>query len=274
MAKKVPSKVKGAPPKKAATAKPVKAQKAKPAPAKATRAETAKAAPVKAAKPAKNPICEHAIRSRQAANADDFHTLTTLDLSGARLPSLEGLAGHPTLEVLYLPKALTSLAGLADLPLLREIDAVLGKLVDISALGNNLPAIAELNFQDTKITDLSPLAACTRLKKLNVGDRVTDLSPLAKLTELEDLVIRGKLRDLSPLAGLQKLTDLNLADCGITDVSALAPLVNLQNLWLFNNGKLTDISPLASMKKLEFVVLPPSVTDTSPLSFVGQLVQN
>jgi len=28
------------------------------------------------------------------------------------------------------------------------------------------------------------------------------------------------------------------------------------------------------MKKLEFVVLPPSVTDTSPLSFVGQLVQN
>lgn len=242
--------------------------------------KTAKTAPAKTksaqpTKPAKNLVCEYAIRTRQAANADEFLTITTLDLSASRLPSLDGLAGHPTLEVLYPPK-LTSFAGLADMPRLREIYAPISKFDDISALANNLPVLEELNLQDSKVVDLSPLAACKALKKLNIGPKVVDLSPLAGLTELEDLVIRGKLGDLSPLGGLQNLTDLNIAQCSITDVSGLAPLVNLQNLWLFGNHKLSNIAALASLKKLEFVSLPPSVKDLSPLAFLprDKIVQN
>ena len=91
------------------------------------------------------------------------------------------------------------------------------------------PQIEQLNFVNTKLGDLAPLAGLTALRWLGLGrSQVSDVSPLAGLTALQQLWLgRTQVSDVSPLAGLTALRWLELSGTQVSDVSVLAGLDEL-----------------------------------------------
>jgi len=75
----------------------------------------------------------------------------------------------------------------------------------------------------------------------------------------------NQITDITPLAELTNLRQLWLNDNQITDISPLAELTNLWQLHFVSN-KITDISPLAGLSQLKDVWLSNNpITDISPL---------
>jgi internalin A len=72
----------------------------------------------------------------------------------------------------------------------------------------------DLDLEGAAVTDLSPLAGLTALRRLGIFEtQVTDLSPLAGLTALRRLgIFETPVTDLSPLAGLTNLWKLQVPD--------------------------------------------------------------
>ena len=70
----------------------------------------------------------------------------------------------------------------------------------------------EFGLRDSNITDISPLAGLTKLRRLDLPDnQISDLSPLKRLTKLEELhFYRNEITDISPLKGLTKLRYLSV----------------------------------------------------------------
>ena len=139
-----------------------------------------------------------------------------------------------------------------------------------------LTKLTRLNLSQNKISDLLPLAGLTNLEYLSLeavyircdeSDTSTlDLSPLAGLTKLTDLALSyNNILDISPLASLTALERLNISKNHISDISPLVSLTKLVNL----NGqenRIADVSPLSGLAALQEVVLPVNeISDTSPL---------
>lgn len=77
---------------------------------------------------------------------------------------------------------------------------------------------------------------------------VTDISPLAALTELRSLNLLNNLdlTDITPLAKLSKLTDLNLSGTLVKNIKPLSALTELRSL-ILDCEELRDISPLEGL---------------------------
>ncbi len=103
----------------------------------------------------------------------------------------------------------------------------------------------------TKLTNLDPVPAFVRLKKLEFSDtKIHDLGPLAALTLLKELICpRNPVSDLSPLAGLKSLVTINVEN---TQVTSLEPLSGLDSLEVLNcsGTNVKDLEPLAGLSKL------------------------
>ena len=132
--------------------------------------------------------------------------------------------------------------------------------------------LEELWISGDQISDLSPLASCTKLIFLEVWDtRVRDLSPLANLIQLEQLEFRGYITDISPIAGLTNLTRLRFYGDGIADISAVADMTKLTRLG-FRHHELTDISALNKLTNLEHLELfENDISDLEPLRNMTKL---
>ena len=121
---------------------------------------------------------------------------------------------------------------------------------------------------DNSISDISPIAGLTNLKRLDLSriDILSDISPLATLSNLEWLSLRNNnISDISALARLTNLTWMDLAGNEISDVSPLATLSNLKQLELHNNN-ISDISALARLTNLTWLnVSENEISDLSPL---------
>ncbi|WP_234122669.1 leucine-rich repeat domain-containing protein [Clostridium hydrogenum] len=70
---------------------------------------------------------------------------------------------------------------------------------------------------------------------------------------------------------LDKITDLGLRSCGISDISGIENLVNLQTLYL-NNNSITDITPIKNLTNLQNLCLTGNqITDISPIKNLTNL---
>ncbi len=86
-------------------------------------------------------------------------------------------------------------------------------------------------------------------------------------------LVGKKITDISPLANLINLTDLYLYENQITDISPLANLSNLRELYMYSN-RITDILPLANLTKLTKIHLDDNqITDISPLANLKNLTE-
>ncbi len=108
----------------------------------------------------------------------------------------------------------------------------------------------------TELTDLLPVTAFVRLKKLEFSDtRIHDLRPLSQLSMLLELKCpRNPISELDPLAGVKTLV---LLDVEYTQVSDLDPLAGLQALEVLkcsgtNIKKLNPLARLSNLREVEF----------------------
>ena len=88
---------------------------------------------------------------------------------------------------------------------------------------------------------------------------------MRRLTGIDD----GEIR-LSDVCGL---TELSLANCGISDISALGELANLRYLNL-NANRIEDITPLSALTGLQVLLLNGNrIADAEPLSSLTRLTE-
>jgi serine/threonine protein kinase len=172
----------------------------------------------------------------------------------------------------------------AKLPAKQQVAAVLERLKEHNpgfngeALDSKVEGtgVAELQIVADRISDLGPVQALTKLRKLTCAGsaavrgqlvelaplkgmslgyldcgntRVIDLKPVLGMPLVSLRVRDTNVADLTPLRDLKKLTEL---DCSGTPVSDLLPLAGtpLQKLW-FARTKATDLTPLRALRLTE-----------------------
>ena len=111
--------------------------------------------------------------------------------------------------------------------------------------------LREIWFNETNVTDLSPLAGLKNLEVLGLDKtKVSDLSLVAGIENIKFLSLnQTQVSDLSPLAGLSNLEWLYLGETEVSDLSPLAGLKNLEEIWL-NDTQVSDLSLLAGLENL------------------------
>ena len=205
--------------------------------------------------------------------------LTVLDLSENLIRDVSALGALTSLRTLYLDgnpiqdfsplERLTNLRTLSlkDISITESQLEALQKALPDCSIHTDTPVeevkelelggkkfrsdVEELNLGGLELDDISVLAECTKLKKLDLRDnKITDLSPLVDLQELEWLCLwNNEVSDLSPLMSLKKLTYLDVDTNKITDITVLGYLTEMEELWL-NNNALRSVEVLKSLTKL------------------------
>ncbi len=129
-----------------------------------------------------------------------------------------------------------------DADLAAAIRTALGMAPGESISTDDLNNLTILYGDSNRIDDFSGLEQAHNLRSLT-------LTPA-------DFSVAGHLSDLSPLAGLNQLTSLSLVDAGVSaaELAALAPLTSLQTLDVRYNG-LTEVSFVSSLPELETLLL-------------------
>lgn len=121
-----------------------------------------------------------------------------------------------------------------------------------AVLTSDLWSVAELEVPED-VTDYSDLRYFTNLTSLRIENGTcSDFSFLAYTGSLQKLVLPGAELSSDALAligELSNLTLLDLSDCGLSNISALANLTELVTLKLGGNS-ISDISALAGLKNL------------------------
>ena len=179
---------------------------------------------------------------------EDLSTLTRLTSGRGEIQDLAGLELASNLEELDLfGNRVPDLSPLAGLSRLRVVQLGRNAIADLSPL-RNAPSLQALHVVGNPVSDLAPLLQMPKLQTLSVGGeghRITDLSPLAELTDLRRLTAPALgIADLSLLRGMTELWWLDVRDNPITDLSALRGMPKVFNLNISGTG-VTDLSPLS-----------------------------
>jgi len=169
----------------------------------------------------------------------------TGDITDADLLGLTSLEAYD--------RNISDLTGLEHCINLQEIRAGRNPIQSISAI-STLTALRSVHFQDTRVSDIGPLADLVNLEDLvlydntypNAEDKVFDLSPLSNLTNLGSIIIgNNRISDLSPLANLHGLYVIQVNGNFVSDISPLEGLTNL-GLVVLNSNLISDVGALVS----------------------------
>ena len=124
---------------------------------------------------------------------------------------------------------------------------------DLSQL-HYLAGLKQIRFENTSISDYSPIAELPNLKQLefvNCSISSETFDKIAAMTELEHLTISGcAVRNVEFITNLIHLNYLDLSNNIITDITPLSGLSALKTLYLNANG-ITTLSPLVNCTELE-----------------------
>lgn len=135
--------------------------------------------------------------------------------------------------------------------------------------------INSIDISGTSVTDLSPLASCTKLVEFYAdGCGISDISALSTCIELNVLSLNDN--ELTSLAGLENATVLQhvfLNNNQLADVSILEKSAgNLKSLFIRNN-QVSDISFLETCVALQYVGLDNNkITTLSSLENASELI--
>lgn len=214
-------------------------------------------------------------------------------------PSLAFLEGLPLRELVVLDPRLSDLEPIYSLAsTLRSLristnpgsTVDLGRLPGLEELAAAWPQVSATIDTATDLrvaflrsyqpTDLTPLAAMSRLVELVMKDRPR-LRSLAGLSALPELRVLGiflakDLSDIEDLTGRSAIEDLALESCRkLTRLDALAGCSGLRRLNLSECGDLDSLGPLRGLTNLEHLSLYGSTTiaddDLSPLATLPRL---
>ena len=126
------------------------------------------------------------------------------------------------------------------------------------------------------LSDLSPLASCSKMKILFIEDSsVTDISVVSSMPLLEVFVClkypgRPSIKDLSPLSSCPKLKILYLGgNLEIKDLSPLSACTALEVLRITLCSLISNLSPLSNLQNLEELYCRDIHPQTSLLSLAS-----
>ncbi len=148
------------------------------------------------------------------------------------------------------------------------LDLSWADVTDISPLAA-LTELRSLNLlNNLDLTDIKPLESLSKLETLNLsGTLVKSIKPLSKLSELRSLVLDcEKLRDITPLEGLPlEYLDVSCAYKSLHPLKKLPELRRLRNLDI--GDRLEDLEIIGTLTQLEELCLLQLRTQTvAPLS--------
>ncbi len=177
--------------------------------------------------------------------------LNRVDIHWCDVRDLSPLAEIPTLEDIYcycggselLPCDLTPLKELRSLCLRYERCTI--------PVLKGLPKLSMIALSNVEsLEGLRGLESLTRLS-VNQNPKLSNLSPLASCPNLSRLdAVETAVSDLTPLKGLAHLKEVYLSSTPVTDVSPLAEIPSLETVWLYGTA-VTDVSCLASLPNLK-----------------------
>ena len=192
----------------------------------------------------------------------DFSPLAGLNLTDLKYDVIENPTGQTDPAEAWMPDAALRVA----------IHGEIGLLPGVPLTKEKLQAVNYINVAGKGIYDIAGLEFATHLRELDISSNpITDLRPLANLIALESLhlseLVPNTLNlDISPLATLINLKELFLVGNGISDISPLAGLKKLRRLNLSDNH-ISDFSPLAGLTELQTLQIRRNWTrDISPLA--------
>ena len=164
-----------------------------------------------------------------------------------------------------------ALVFMPDATLRQAVAAALG-LGPYEAVGAQaMSALRSLDLRGAGVSDLTGLEYAVNLTGLDLsGNPVADLTPLGLLVNLRVLGLAGVEADPWPLFTLTGLRRLSLRDAGLSDISMLSGLTELEVLDLSGNP-VSDLWPLAGMHRLGALRLDGGEVDISPLAGLGSL---
>jgi Leucine-rich repeat (LRR) protein len=138
--------------------------------------------------------------------------LKRLDLNGAAVDSLEGLATARLTELELARTRVTSLTPLKEMTSLRKLGLNQTRVADLAPL-SRLQGLEELYAAQTAVASLVPLVGLHGLTLLDVNKTaVTDVKALAGASRLRDLnLAQTRVRSLVPIQGLRSLAFLDLS---------------------------------------------------------------
>ena len=195
--------------------------------------------------------CPDGLKSLHIGQVDSLHSLDPLrgcteleifDIEVAhQISDLNPLNACTRLKTLILPYSqVTDISVLSSMPLLEEI---------------SLQKTGDPSLKEPSIKDLSPLAQCKRLKKLNIAGNqdIKDISSLSHCTQLEKLQMWGltKISDLKHLSSLTKLKNLDISHVPVEDLTPLSALQDLKMLVCRGIPLTSSLLPLARCIKLK-----------------------
>ena len=208
---------------------------------------------------------------RASADFDVSETLESSALFCTQLSYAENAAVH----AIGFQSTSGGLSQLGQIKNLRLFYTVSSSYEDYTFL-SSMTSLWELQLNGTDIADLSPLAAMTELKRLDLSNcsRITDLSPLSSLSDLKYLNLSmTAVTDLTPLSSLTALQVLHASEMPIADLTPLSAMKELQELFI-SDTRVSSLAPLASLPSLRILWAGScALSDITPLRTVSSLVE-
>ena len=202
----------------------------------------------------------------------DLTGLRDLMLYDQPLTTLDGIQTFSALENLRVDYC----AGLANgeaafaCPSIRYL-SFKGCPVETIQGVQNLPELRELDLNDTKVTDLTPLTVCDLSSAQEEGGfrlylnrtHMADLSPLASLGVLDNLDINDvdaavfvpllEKVEVHRLSACNAFTEESQGDANALFASFVETHPQLTELWIPWNQGITDLTPLLGLDGLKYV---------------------
>lgn len=191
------------------------------------------------------------------------------DLHPGKFSAIAGLELLPNLRIFSASQhEIASTKGIANAPLLEEVDLNLNALQDLEDL-DKLLNLKRLNLSHNELESDQLELLPGSVQTLDLGfNQIGELGHLGRLKRLESLTLNGNRR-IQSLDGLPvQLSELNIAQAFVQDFMALAGLAGLRQLSLASGSRLA-LAPLMSHPALEVLRLTPhpvsTVVDLPPI---------
>lgn len=162
------------------------------------------------------------------------------------------ISGMENLRILVLDNQnIQDISALKGLPL-EKLSLCKNPIRDISVL-KDCPGLRNLSLEETMVEDLAPLSSCHILESMDIGSTYVDrIEPLGQL-ELHTLqMVDTPVKDYSPLQGIP-LTSIVLSGISPEDYAMIGSMSQIEELTIYGSGitSLSDISGLVNLQNLD-----------------------
>lgn len=207
---------------------------------------------------------------------ENAQKLVTLDISQNAVRDLTPMANMTTLQEAHLQnnaiEDLTPLSGLANL---AHLDVSYNLLTSISPIFN-CAALAQLNASNNTLESIVGIEKLTALNVLNLStNKLIDVASIGACAAIQDLDLSANaITDISSLSALQNLITLNFSRNSVLELPAFSSDCSLVTIDGSHNG-ISSLSPLKGLKNLNNVFMDynENLSSVAPLTSCNRLVQ-